>query len=69
MKAVLVGDTIRPVIVPVSKRESKSRPGAGIVNYEMKVYNQNDELVFTKEFAMMLADSYETARKYALVTL
>ena len=39
------GDTIHVSTKVVSKRESKSRPDAGIVELEHKAFNQNDELV------------------------
>lgn len=68
-EAVLVGDSIRPVAVPVSKRESKSRPGVGIVNFEITVYNQRDEVVLINEAAMMIAKTYEIAEDNKLVTL
>ena len=39
------GDTVRVETEVVSKRESKSRPGAGIVDLHIRAYNQNDKLV------------------------
>jgi acyl dehydratase len=39
------GDTIHVTTKIVSKRESKSRPDAGIVEMEHKAFNQKDELV------------------------
>ncbi len=39
------GDTVHVSTEIVSKRESKSRPDAGIVEFEHKTFNQNDELV------------------------
>ena len=39
------GDSIRCTTEVVAKRESKSRPDAGIVEFEHKAYNQNDILV------------------------
>lgn len=42
---VFQGDTIHVVTEIISKRESKSRPDAGIVEMEHKAYNQKDELV------------------------
>ncbi len=39
------GDTVHATTKVVSKRESKSRPDAGIVELEHKAYNQNDNLV------------------------
>ena len=42
---VFEGDTIRCTSEVLSKRESKSRPGAGIVDLHICAYNQNDKLV------------------------
>jgi len=39
------GDTVHVTTEIVEKRESKSRPDAGIVEFEHKAFNQNDELV------------------------
>jgi acyl dehydratase len=44
-KPVFHGDTIRVVTTVVSKRESKSRPDAGLVEFEHKAYNQRGEMV------------------------
>jgi len=44
-KPVFHGDTIRSVSEIMSKRESKSRPNAGIVEFRHQAYNQRDELV------------------------
>lgn len=44
-KPVFVGDTLRAQSVVLEKRESKSRPSAGIVTFEHKMFNQRDELV------------------------
>jgi len=38
------GDTIHAENEIVAKRESKSRPGTGIVTYEHRGFNQSDEL-------------------------
>lgn len=42
---VFHGDTIRVESEVVDARESKSRPGTGLVVFEHKAYNQRDELV------------------------
>ena len=42
---VFHGDTIRVESEVVEARESKSRPGAGIVVFEHRAYNQRDEVV------------------------
>jgi acyl dehydratase len=39
------GDTVHCTTEVLSKRESKSRPGAGIVELHHRCYNQNDKLV------------------------
>lgn len=44
-KPVFHGDTIRSTSEVVSKRESKSRPGAGIIEFRHCAYNQRGELV------------------------
>ncbi len=44
-KPVFHGDTIRVETEVLSRRESKSRPDAGIVDLEHRAYNQRDELV------------------------
>ena len=41
------GDTVHVTTEIVAKRDSKSRPDAGIVEFEHKAFNQNDELVAT----------------------
>jgi acyl dehydratase len=42
---VFIGDTLRAETRVVDKRESKSRPTAGIVVFEHKMFNQRDEIV------------------------
>jgi acyl dehydratase len=42
---VRIGDTLRAETEVISKRESKSRPDAGIVEFETRAYNQHDKLV------------------------
>jgi itaconyl-CoA hydratase len=44
---VFHGDTIFAESEVVSKRESDSREGVGIVETELRAYNQNDELVLS----------------------
>ena len=39
------GDTVHVTTEVVAKRESKSRPDAGIVEFEHKAFNQHDTLV------------------------
>ena len=42
---VFIGDTLRAETRVVEKRDSKSRPTAGIVTFEHKMFNQRDEIV------------------------
>lgn len=42
---VFVGDTIRVETKVVERRESKSRPTAGLVVFEHRAFNQRDQLV------------------------
>ena len=44
-KPVFHGDTIRVKTEVVSKRESKSRPDAGLVEFHHRAYNQHGDLV------------------------
>jgi acyl dehydratase len=44
-KPVFHGDTIRSTSEVVAKRESKSRPDAGLVEFVHRGYNQRNELV------------------------
>jgi acyl dehydratase len=39
------GDTVRCTTEVINKRESTSRPGAGIVEFHHRAYNQHDKLV------------------------
>ena len=52
---VRIGDTLRGLTEIVGKRESASRPDAGIVWFEHRGYNQRDELVVkTKRAGLMI---------------
>ncbi len=44
-KPVHIGDTLRSETTVVEKRESKSRPNAGIVIFEHRCLNQRNEIV------------------------
>jgi acyl dehydratase len=44
-KPVFHGDTLHATTKVLSKRESKSRPNAGIVEFEHHALNQNNEIV------------------------
>ena len=51
---VFAGDTIRAETEVLSKRESKSRPGFGIVTVHTRGLNQRDEAVIEFERSIML---------------
>ena len=42
---VFVGDTLRSESECIEVRESKSRPNAGIITWQLRAHNQRDELV------------------------
>lgn len=44
-KPTFLGDTLRAETEVVDKRESKSRPGSGIVTFKHRMLNQRDEVV------------------------
>ncbi|MFK4793098.1 MaoC family dehydratase [Sphingobium sp. ZW T5_29] len=44
-KPVFLGDTLRTETEVVELRASKSRPGAGIVTFSHRMFNQRDEIV------------------------
>ena len=44
-KPVFIGDTLRCETTVVEKRESRSRPNAGLVTFEHRALNQRDEIV------------------------
>ncbi|MCB5944705.1 MaoC family dehydratase [Acidocella sp. KAb 2-4] len=44
-KPVFVGDTLRAETVVSAKRESKSRPNAGVVVFTHRMFNQRGEMV------------------------
>ena len=49
-RPVLHGDTIRGESTVLDRRESAKRPDAGIVVFEHRAFNQNDELVLSRRF-------------------
>jgi len=54
-KPLFHGDTVRVQSEVLELRESRSRPNNGIVIFEHRAYNQNDDLVATcKRSALML---------------
>jgi acyl dehydratase len=53
-KPVFHGDTLRARTVVLSKRESRSRPDAGLVEFQHTALNQDDEVVaICKRMALM----------------
>jgi acyl dehydratase len=44
-KPLFQGDTVHVTTEVISRRESKSRPDAGVVEFEHKAFNQHDEMV------------------------
>jgi len=55
-KPVFAGDTIRAETTVVAVRESKSRPGQGIVTFEHRGFNQHsEEVAFCRRAALMMA--------------
>ncbi len=55
-KPVFAGDTIRVETTVAAARESKSRPGQGIVTFEHRGFNQRgEEVAYCRRAAMMLA--------------
>ena len=48
-KPVFIGDTLRAETEVVGLKDSNSRPEAGIVTFEHRMYNQRDELVCVTE--------------------
>jgi acyl dehydratase len=48
-KPVFIGDTLRAETEVIALRDSKSRPDAGIVTFEHRMFNQKDELVCAME--------------------
>ena len=53
-KPVFIGDTMHATSAVIALRESKSRPGAGIVNFEHQLINQRDEVVCQCERSALL---------------
>ncbi|MGH3050996.1 MAG: MaoC family dehydratase, partial [Gaiellaceae bacterium] len=51
---VFAGDTIRAETEVLARRESRSRPGFGIVTVRTRGLNQRDEVVIEFERAIML---------------
>ena len=54
---VFIGDTIRARSEVIAIRESKSRPGQGIVTFRHEALNQRDEIVCSCERSALLKSS------------
>ena len=51
---VFIGDTLRPETTVAEKRESRSRPDAGIVVFDHRCFNQRaEEVAYCKRAALM----------------
>lgn len=59
---VFAGDTLRAETEVLSKRESRSRPGFGIVTVHTRGLNQRDEVVIEFERSIMLPLEGDAAR-------
>ncbi|MFN8027905.1 MAG: MaoC family dehydratase [Acidimicrobiia bacterium] len=58
---LFAGDTVHVESEVVAARESKSRPGQGIVTFEHRAYNQHDELVCRARRGALMHKRPETA--------
>ena len=56
-KPVFLGDTLRATSEVIALRESRSRPGAGIVTFLHECLNQRDEVVCRCERSALLSGS------------
>lgn len=54
-KPVYAGDTLRCVSVIDAARQSNSKPDRGIVTYDTRLLNQDDELVFSIKASTIIA--------------
>ena len=55
-KPVFAGDTVRAETTVIGLRDSKSRPGQGIVTFEHRGFNQRgEEIAFCRRAALMMA--------------
>lgn len=46
-RPVFAGDRLKATVIVIEARESKSKPGIGIVTYDVQTLNQNDEVVMS----------------------
>ncbi|MEO0576435.1 MAG: MaoC family dehydratase [Pseudomonadota bacterium] len=59
-KPVFINDTLHVETEVISRRESKSRPNAGIVQFMHRVFNQHDDIVCTiLRTALLKKDNHE----------
>ncbi len=56
-KPVFLGDTLRAETEVVALKDSKSRPGAGVVTFLHRALNQRDEIVCSCERAALIKGS------------
>ena len=56
-KPVFIGDTLRAETEVVALKDSNSRPEAGIVTFEHRMFNQRDELVCVMERTALMQRS------------
>ena len=59
-KPVFIGDTMRATSEVVELRESRSRPGAGLVTFRHELFNQRDEIACQCLRTALLARRRET---------
>ena len=55
---VRFGDTVTCVLVPVEKRLTR-KPGRGIINFKITVYNQKNEVVADEKWVILMAADRE----------
>ncbi|MEQ8436603.1 MAG: MaoC family dehydratase [Ilumatobacter fluminis] len=62
-RPVFIGDTLYAETEIIDKRESKSRPGQGVVTFEHRARNQRDEIVCTARRSALVwfADAHAAA--------
>jgi acyl dehydratase len=57
------GDVLRSAYTVTAARESKSRPNLGVVDARCRLFNQNDDIVFTGESAYLI-EKRENSDRY-----
>ncbi|MEJ0009673.1 MAG: MaoC family dehydratase [Alphaproteobacteria bacterium] len=53
-RPVYPGDELHVVVTVLEKRESKSKPGKGVIRYKVETFNQKDELVMEMRTAVIV---------------